>query len=99
MHATRAEEALVEACRRLPAQGRAHKGADGRGVKMKKAAGSISSGLPGSKYLGQSKQAQPRYFPANRGAAGLWSPNHLFHGRNKKVVAAATHTPLSAAWH
>jgi hypothetical protein len=64
---------------------------------MKKAAGSMSSGLPGSKYLGHSKQAQPRYFSANRGAADLWSPNHLFHGRNNKIVAAATHTPLFSA--
>jgi hypothetical protein len=34
---------------------------------MQEAAGSMSSSLPGSKYLGQSKQAQPRYFSANRG--------------------------------
>ena len=33
---------------------------------MQEAAGSMSSSLPGSKYLGQSKQAQPRYFSANR---------------------------------
>jgi hypothetical protein len=34
---------------------------------MQKAAGSMSSDLPGPKYLGQSKQARPRYFSANRG--------------------------------